>query len=98
LGRHDHPWDYGICHTNTNREPVVWWTEVHSANSAHVDEVLTKLRWLRGYLDSAPALKAFKARYVWLATGSVYIRPGTPQALKLAKNGVRVVGTTLNLD
>ena len=90
-------WDYGIGVRPTGqRDDRVLWVEVHSASSAHVNAVIAKHEWLLHWLRrSAPLLNGLAREFVWLATGSVTIRPGTPQRRRLAKSGIRLVGSRL---
>jgi hypothetical protein len=46
-------WDYAIGLANAGQQDSVLWLEVHSASSLHVDEVLSKLRWLRDWLGTS---------------------------------------------
>jgi hypothetical protein len=69
-------WDYGIGVTN-DTERIVW-VEIHPASSLHVEEVIAKLRWLRGWLKSeAPLLHKFAAEFVWVASGKVALIPNS---------------------
>jgi hypothetical protein len=90
-------WDYGIGVERTSRrDNRVLWIEVHSASSAHVSDVIAKHQWLVAWLGrSAPQLGGLRREFIWLATGSVYIRRGTPQHRRLAKTGIRLVGSQL---
>lgn len=78
-------WDYGLG----LRPPRAIWVEVHPASSSHVDDVLAKLRWLRAWLETeAPELGQLRARFVWLATGSVALPANSPKRKVLAAMGL----------
>jgi hypothetical protein len=82
-------WDYAVGVHKSGSDRVVW-IEVHSASSHHVDEVLSKLRWLLQWLaNSATALNELPRRFCWIATGTVSINRGSPQARRLAAMGLR---------
>lgn len=97
---HQTLWDYGVGYRSTGGEQVVW-IEVHPANSAHVDDMLRKLDWLRSWLRSdAPDLAGMTAAdgaYIWLATGTVAL-PATDRRRRLiAQRGLRLVSGRLEL-
>jgi hypothetical protein len=84
-------WDYAIGHRKGTAEEV-YWVEVHPASSHHIDAVLGKLEWLRGWLQrDAPKLGALTtAGFYWVATGaSVAVTQNSPQAKRLAQRGLR---------
>ncbi len=88
-------WDYGLGLQTSGQEIAVW-VEVHPAHTSNVREVLNKLDWLKGWLQSqANALWRLTVRnrgrrYFWLATKGVHIRPGTPQARQLSRAGLEL--------
>jgi hypothetical protein len=95
----DPRWDYGIGVRVGARSDIVIWAEVHPATSLHVDEVLTKLRWLRERTgDSAPAFVELGQHFCWVATGSIAFRRGSPQEKRIAQQGLRFPVKRLNLD
>jgi hypothetical protein len=91
-------WDYGIgVNVNRGTDRAIW-IEVHPASHHHVDEVLTKHRWLKGWLaSSAPLLNQIDAEFVWVASGNVSIPPNSPLRRKLDARGVRLAGARLHL-
>ncbi len=84
-------WDYGIGYRTSHEEWAIW-VEVHPASSTSIVEVLTKLEWLKGWLQTdAPKLHDLtRGEYYWIATdGRVAITANSPQARRLAANGLR---------
>jgi hypothetical protein len=78
-------WDYGI-----GLDSRVVWLEVHPASSHHIDEVLNKLAWLRQWLEAdAPALRCLRTEFIWLASGRVGFRSGSPQMKRIAQCGLK---------
>jgi hypothetical protein len=95
----DPRWDYAIGISQHPLSDQVVWLEVHPASSHHVDEVLNKLRWLRGWLaNEAPALRMMPAHFCWVATGTVSFRRGSQEEKRIAQEGIRFPGKRLNLD
>jgi len=94
----DPRWDYGIAVRGRGKHDFVNWVEVHPASSSHIDDVLSKLAWLKQWLDSsAPSLDKLPRKYLWLASGRVAIGRGSPQRKRLASQGIRLVGQRLRL-
>ena len=92
-------WDYAIGLGRHSRPDLVIWLEVHPASSSHVDEVLSKLHWLRNWLRTdAPALCAMPAQFRWVATGKVSFRRGSQEQKRIAQNGLRFPAKHLRLD
>lgn len=95
-------WDYGLGLQRRGESEFAVWVEPHPASSTgEVARIIAKLDWLEGKLAQAEfiALKALtdKAaqsgvfRFHWLAmTGDIRIRPGSREALMLAKRGLRL--------
>ncbi|MCH8486373.1 MAG: hypothetical protein LAT75_05870 [Candidatus Cyclonatronum sp.] len=83
----DSRWDYIIGYNGE-----AYFIEVHPAQSAHVNEVIKKLDWLKSWLNAhAPELNRIKAAdrpFRWVATSNVHIIKGSPQALRLAQSGL----------
>src|SRR5260221_13713973 len=46
-------WDYLVGVGRPRQRDAAIWIEVHSASSSHVDEVISKLRWLEQWLGSS---------------------------------------------
>jgi len=90
--REAHPnaarWDY-VVGAETSDDDTVVWIEVHSADSHHIDQVLRKLYWLRGWLKSrGRPMDGHPRRFVWIATSRVAFRKGSVPANKLAQAGL----------
>ncbi len=100
--RDSHPndprWDYGIGVRETRGSDRVIWIEVHPASSSHIQDVLSKFRWLRQWLTSSASwLNRLSAEYVWIASGSVRLPKNSPQRKKLAAQGIRFEGNRLQV-
>ena len=94
-------WDYAIGVQKGNK-PYAIWVEVHPANTSNVSEVLSKLRWLKEWLNSQ-ALQLLKLTpeqeaYHWVATNGVHIARTTPQAHQLAQAGLTMPHEVLKLN
>lgn len=93
-------WDYGIGFRPASQSEVAVWVEIHPASSTHVEDVLSKLRWLRAWLArEAPALMAItKGGFYWIApAGPIAITADSPQAKRLAANGLKGPRRSLEL-
>lgn len=86
-------WDYGIgVHLHKDDDRVIW-VEVHPASSHHINDILSKLQWLKSWLKTdSPQLNAMPREFVWIASGAVAIQPGSPQRKKLAEYGLVFAG------
>lgn len=94
-------WDYGIGLRRSEQEVAIW-VEVHPARTDEIDSVLSKLRWLKSWLaHSAPSLNAItphaESPFYWVASGEVHISRNSPQARRLAVNGVHYPVRVLHL-
>ena len=94
-------WDYAIGVQKGNK-PYAIWVEVHPANTSNVSEVLSKLRWLKEWLNSQ-ALQLLKLTpeqeaYHWVATNGVRIALTTQQARQLAQAGLTMPREVLKLN
>ncbi len=97
-GGEGHTWDYGVG-VATAGDDLAIWIEVHSANSTHVQLVLDKLQSLITLLlNHAPELNALPKRFVWLATGAVYIAPDSRERRRLNSRGVILRSKQLDLQ
>lgn len=94
----DPRWDYAIgIKINASSSRVVF-VEPHPASSASVTDVLKKFEWLTKLLSSeATELGELPACYVWLATGSVWLPPSSPQRRRLASRGLLFAARKLQL-
>jgi hypothetical protein len=96
-------WDYGLGFRQGAGESAIW-IEVHPVSTGEVGTVLRKLSWLRTWLrDEAPSLFALTKHnqagkpFVWLATGSVHLRPGSREARILNEAGLDLPRRKLEL-
>ncbi|TVQ96657.1 MAG: hypothetical protein EA398_15710 [Deltaproteobacteria bacterium] len=83
-------WDYIIGLSAGEAERAIF-VEVHPASTSDVATMLRKLQWLKEWLrGEGAALRALRDSrpYRWVASGKVVIRPGTPQARRLASSGL----------
>jgi hypothetical protein len=95
----DPRWDYGIALRVDRKSELVFWVEVHPASSSHIQQVLSKLSWIRDWLrSSAPLLNAFPRQFVWIASGRVAIPANSPQRKRLANAGIRFAGARFELS
>ncbi|HKI19271.1 MAG TPA: hypothetical protein VKA15_15400 [Isosphaeraceae bacterium] len=94
----DPRWDYGIgVEVNGGTDRAIW-IEIHPASHHHINEVLKKHRWLKGWLtSSAPLLNQMDAEFVWIASGKVSIPPNSPLRRKIDAQGIRFAGQWLRL-
>jgi len=92
-------WDYGIGIASSPGDALIW-VEVHPASSTgNVDEVLRKLGWLKTWMrGDAPAPWQLPRRFVWLATGRVAFRSGSPHMYRVAQKGLLFRAGHLDLD
>ena len=82
-------WDYALMYADR-----VVYIEVHpAASGANINEILAKVRWLRQWLaNQASALQALprhSAAFIWIASGSVDLRPSGAQRRALAEAGIK---------
>ncbi|MCI0695880.1 hypothetical protein L0337_28250 [candidate division KSB1 bacterium] len=87
-------WDYGVgVHIDKNSDRVIW-IEIHPASSHHINDVLSKLQWLKSWLKTnAHRLDALPREFVWVASGMIAMQPGSPQRKKLAECGLVFAGS-----
>lgn len=89
-------WDYGVGLRADSRSDRAIWVEFHPASSLHVDQIIRKCEWLRGWLSSrAPELDQLTPRsgaLKWVATGSVALQKGSPQFRRVAAGGIEFCG------
>ena len=96
----DPRWDYAIGWCTSGRNVRVLWVEIHPASTGNVKEVITKLTWLKQWMDaSAPKIKALgEMQFHWIATGAVAISKNSPQARRLAQSKIKFPARILHLD
>jgi hypothetical protein len=85
----EHRWDYIIGY-NTK----VYFVEVHSAETSEVSTVLSKLQWLKDWIiEKAPEVNKIKANvpYFWVQSWKYNILPNSPQARRVAKQGLKPI-------
>ena len=85
-------WDYCF---GCNHE--VFFIEVHPANISDIKVMINKMRWLKDWLkNQAPQLDSLKATSVpafyWIQSGRNAILPNSPQARRMAKEGIKPIG------
>lgn len=89
----DARWDYVIGMRRRSGSDVLRWIEVHPANSRSVSALLKKASWLKSWTEGSgmPLLDLCEGRLnlIWISTGSVAIRRGSPQQFKLAQAGIK---------
>jgi len=92
----DPRWDYGVEWCRGQKRQIAW-IEVHPATSGEVDCVLTKLKWLRNWLGTAPAAcNSLPASYHWVATDAgVHI--DTARRRRLNAEGLQMPRSRLQL-
>jgi hypothetical protein len=88
-------WDYGLGYIGPQGLESAVWVEVHSAETSKVSEVITKLDWLKEFLQQE-CLSLWKltmrgpegTRFVWIASGRYNIPAHMPQLRKLQSKGL----------
>ncbi len=90
----DSRWDYAVGYQPVNgKGPMIYWIEIHPATQHGVTEVLNKREWLLQWLkNSAPLLDKMRRAFVWVSSGKTSFIPNSPQAKKLAADGVQYAG------
>ncbi|MCX7999107.1 MAG: hypothetical protein N3A69_09190 [Leptospiraceae bacterium] len=80
-------WDYIFAY-----EEKVYCIEVHPARTGEVSKVLTKLKWLKSWLNKEENRKLknelAKNPYHWIATEKIQILPRSPQYKRAAEAGL----------
>ena len=96
----DPRWDYVVGWKPQGASgDVVSWIEVHPATPHGATEVLSKLRWLRGWLRVAsPALERLPREFVWIASGKVSPNLTNSLGPKLAQQGITFAGRVHRLQ
>lgn len=95
-------WDYAAGY-DRNGDAIVYFIEVHSAETTEVAAVEKKFDWLLEFLaaEGRERLRALPAEFHWVASGRVNIPQHMPQYKKLhtmlRKRGLRFSGKTLVL-
>lgn len=94
-------WDYGIG-IQRDGDTAAIWVEFHPAETNKVDEVLSKVKWLKHWLrQNAPLLDALtpdQNAFHWVATNGCHIPRTSPQARRLFGEGLELPRRILNLD
>lgn len=88
-------WDYALSY-----DDIVYFFEVHPAETSEVDKMISKVRWLREWLRTKATeidkLPKAEHPYVWLPSGRYNILPTGKYGQKLALAGI-VVSKKLSL-
>jgi len=95
----DPRWDYvvGYRHEGSIAD-YLYWIEVHPATSGEVKSVLSKLSWLKMWLEgTGEPLNGFGRQFVWIASGEVRLSPSSPERKRLAQNGILFPGRILKI-
>lgn len=100
-------WDYGIGFREANGREAAVWIEVHPASTSDVDQVLTKLNWLKQWLQEE-ALELWRMSwrsnkrqraFYWIATSSkVAIPKNSRYARQLYQAGLDLPRRTIVLE
>ena len=92
-------WDYGIGFLRKNKEVAVW-VEIHPANSESIQDVLSKLKWLKEWLntDAKELRDLTEDDYYWLSTDGIAITQNSSHAKRLASAGLRGPMRVLKLE
>ena len=90
----DNRWDYGL----DIKDKGVF-VEVHPAHTSEVNTILGKLTWLKSWFQrNCSGFNSLNKSYYWVASGAVAIRQGSPQARRLAREGITGPLKYLNLE
>ncbi len=83
-------WDYIICY-----DEIIYFVEVHSADTSEVSVVLKKLDWLKDWLNQkAPEINKIKHKtlpYFWIQSKGYGIAKNSRQDRLLAQKGLRPI-------
>lgn len=86
-------WDYGL---EVGDKAI--FIEVHSAHTNEVKVVVAKLNWLCSWFaEHCTGFNALRKSFYWIASGTVAIQKGSPQARYLAQAGISGPVKHLNL-
>ncbi len=84
-------WDYAIDYNGE-----VFFIEVHTASTSEVRTVLSKLTWLKDWLNhKAPEINALKAKsktpFYWLQSNGYHISPNSAQERAVIQKGLKPI-------
>lgn len=81
-------WDYAIGY-----DEIVYFLEIHPANTSSVKEVIKKAEWLSSWLShKAKALQSLSAKkYYWMASGKYDILPTSRQFRQLSQSKIQLI-------
>ena len=84
-------WDYVLSYKG-----IVYFIEIHSAETGEVKTVLRKLEWLKDWLTMhAPNIDKLKAQkhppYYWIQTGRYNIQKNSPQYRQAIQAGIKPI-------
>ncbi len=99
---YDSPWDYGIGFREDKAEVAIW-IEPHPAYTSEVSTFLSKLEWLKGWLQNEAEYlwnltQKSKTPFIWLATRGVHIPKKSRQARLLSEAGLPFPREVVELD
>lgn len=91
-----HRWDY-LLGTSSASDPLIA-VEVHPANAKEAKVVVQKRERARDCLDRelAGGARAVR-RWFWVASGRTTISKNSPEYRLLAKHGIELAGSSLNI-
>lgn len=88
-------WDYVLSYSGR-----LYFFEVHPAETSEIDKVISKVKWLRGWLNTkAPELEKLpksEQPYTWVQSGRYSIIRTSKEQFKLSQAGI-VTSKVLNL-
>jgi hypothetical protein len=95
----DPRWEYGIGHQPANLDAeMVYWVEIHPANSREVNIVLQKLAWLKKWLrESGPRLNALRREFIWVSSGRTSFTLSAPQRKQFVLQGLQHRGRVFRI-
>lgn len=87
---HEPRWDYALSYND-----IMYYVEIHPAETSEVDKVVSKVRWLKNWLRTkAPEINRLPKAdnpYVWVQSGRYAILPTSKEMKKLSAAGLLVV-------
>jgi len=85
-------WDYLLGHGPTKQ---VFGVEPHSAANSEISTVINKRLAARRQLQDHLCDGKVVVKWLWVASGKVYLMPMEKAILRLAQNGIEFVGKTI---
>lgn len=96
----DPRWDYAVSYLagSGRTDETVYWIEVHPATGGDVKVVLSKLKWVKEWMEvKAPKLDEMTRVFVWVASGRTAFTQRSTQAKRLAEAGLLFTGRKLRI-